>query len=135
MNSLDLLTDCPVNEKLCVNEAVLTENQATFDLTLYAPKSGEYTISLADASDKGTLYLTQNGIVIWNLSNGAYVAELTKGNNTEYGLLLAAKSPQVTTDIEAVDANKANVQKLIVNGQLFVLKDGVMYNATGKKVK
>ena len=123
------------NEKLCVNEAVLTENQATFDLTLYAPKSGEYTISLADASDKGTLYLTQNGIVIWNLSNGAYVAELTKGNNTEYGLLLAAKSPQVTTDIEAVDANKANVQKLIVNGQLFVLKDGVMYNATGKKVK
>ena len=33
------------NQKLCIVDAPLYNNQATYDLTLYAPAAGEYTIS------------------------------------------------------------------------------------------
>lgn len=39
-----------------------------------------------------------------------------------------------TTDIEGVDAN-VNVQKQMINGQLFIIRDGKMYNVQGVLVK
>ena len=121
------------DKKLSVNEAVLDENQATFDLTLYAPKAGEYTISVAQEAE-GDLYLTYNGNVFWNLSLDPYTAVLNKGNNTEYGLLLIPAERHITTEVEQASDNQ-QPQKFIKDGKLFILNNGALYESTGKKVQ
>lgn len=122
------------NEQLAVNEAELVDGQAMYNLTLFAPKSGEYTLSLENAGHDGNLFLTYHGMVIWNLSYGAYIAQLEEGNNAGYGLLLKPNAHQVTTTVESAESTE-NVQKFIMNGQLFILNNGTLYDGNGKKVQ
>jgi len=123
------------NSKLCMVYAPMANDQAVYDLTLYAPANGEYTIS-APAMENAELYLTYEGNIIWNLSMSAYPMELKKGNTEGYGLLLNAKAPMSPTGIENTDAlNGANVQKVILDEKVFILRGGKMYDVTGKAVK
>jgi hypothetical protein len=43
-------------------------------------------------------------------------------------------APAVTTDIEAAN-NSAEMHKFIKDGNLFILKNGLIYNATGVAVR
>lgn len=124
------------NKRLAVNQALLENNSASFSLTLSAPQTGTYTIEQETGSN-GTLYLMYEGAVIWNLSMGAYDVDLVKGINSGYSLLLNYDAPAVTTNIENIDDSTegSTTQKLFLNGKLYILRDGQMYDATGKKVK
>ena len=44
------------------------------------------------------------------------------------------KTPEVTTAIENAAANSVKVKKFIKDNQLYILKNGVLYNATGARV-
>ena len=116
--------------------APMSNDQATYDLTLYAPQAGEYTIS-APAMENADLYLTQNGSIIWNLSTSEYTNNFAKGNNEGYGLLLMKKAPSVVTGIENGELlNGANgVQKVIIDEHVYILRGGQMYDVNGKMVK
>mgnify|MGYP003314835870 CR=1 FL=1 len=120
--------------KLCAINTPMTNNQAVVNLLLYAPAVGEYTIS-AQPMEGVTAYLTYNGTVIWNLSLSAYNLDLNKGDNAGYGVLLTYEAPQVVTDCDEVKANNQNAQKLIINNNLYILRDGLLYDATGKVIK
>ncbi len=77
-----------------------------------------------------------NGAVIWNLSQSAYTFDLTRGTNSAYSLLLTAEAPAISTGSDAISGEKTQqVEKILLNGQLYILRDGQMYDATGKKVK
>ena len=124
------------NSKLCMVYAPMVNDQAVYDLTLYAPANGEYTIAAPNV-ENADLYLTYEGNIIWNLSMSAYPMDLKKGNTEGYGLLLQAKAPMSPTGIENTDAlNGANsVQKIILDEKVFILRGGKMYDVTGKAVK
>ncbi len=122
--------------KLCMVYAPMSNDQAVYDLSLYAPQAGEYTIS-APAMENAELYLTYEGNIIWNLSMSEYPINLNKGTTEGYGLLLKAKMPQTPTGIENGGMlNGANgVQKVIIDENVFILRGGQMYDVTGKMVK
>lgn len=121
-------------DKLCVNEAELNNNNAYATLGLYAPTTGNYVLDIVDAPQDATLYLTYDGTVIWNLSESAYTLSLMKGTTANYGLQLVREARNTATGVEQV-GSETQIQKFIHNGVLYINKDGVLYDAMGKKVK
>ena len=123
------------NVRLGIEEAPLTNGNATYVLGIATPSAGEYTISVAAPKENADLYLTYNGSIIWNLSEGAYTVELPKGVTSGYGLVLQAKAPHVATGVDNAEANEAGVQKVIINNHVYILRAEQMYDVTGKAVK
>ncbi len=122
-------------QKLCDVEAPLVDDQAIIPISLYAAQTGTYTLETVRGPQDASLYLMYNGAVIWNLSQSAYTLDLTRGTTTGYSLLLTAEAPSVTTGVDALQHDNNQAEKIILNGKLYILRDGQMYDATGKKVK
>ena len=63
--------------------------------------------------------------------------DLAAGNTTEYGLMVVYHpAPEVTTGCENIEANNnASVRKVLINGQVFILRDGAVYTIFGQKAK
>lgn len=123
-------------QKLCDVEAPLVADQAIIPISLYAAQTGTYTLDVVRGPQDASLYLMYNGAVIWNLSQSAYTFDLTRGTNSAYSLLLTAEAPAISTGCDAISGEKTQqVEKILLNGQLYILRDGQMYDATGKKVK
>lgn len=125
--------------KLCVNTVAPEGEKTEFPLSVFAPKAGEFTIHLASyTSDSDyTLYLTYNGEAIWNLSDGAYTINLDKGTDSNYGLRVSARAPQATTGIDEaiVDNKDAVAAKVLINGQVFIIRGDKVYTIDGQLVK
>ena len=123
--------------RLCSNEMVLNNSYAVCDLTLYAPKAQQYTLSVEKAPEDAMLYLTYEGRAIWNLSYSPYVFDLAKGTTEGYGLKLYANpAPQVATGVDELDAEAQTMRKVMIDNVLYIISpDGAMYDVTGKSVK
>ena len=121
------------NSSLCVHEAQLINGKAQYNLSIYAPVAGTYTLTSKNIPAGYSLYLTQNGMIVSELSD-TYTLDLSKGITTEYGLLLTEiyNSP---TGIENTQTDKTQTTKIIRNGVLYILHNGKVYNAQGAKVK
>lgn len=125
--------------KLCMNTMAPVNSVTEFPLSIFAPKSGEYTIAIEKekASEDHMLYLTYNGEAIWNLSEGAYVANLNKGTDANYGLRISVKNaPQTTTGIdEAIVDAQGETMKVLINNQVFIIRGEKVYSIDGQLVK
>ena len=119
--------------KLCDAELPLVNNTADFNVSFFAPKAGTYTISVANAPQDGVIYLTQDGQIIWNLTVSDYEIELMQGTTSNYGLRIIAQE-QVTTTIESIENESEAVRKQIINGELYIQRGNMMYDATGRRV-
>ena len=119
------------NTILSAEYAQLVGGQAFINLLLYAPANGEYTIAATECKD-GEIYLTQNGENIWNLKD-TYTVTLTKGKTYEYGLRLVA-SAQAPTGSETINATN-EAQKVIKEGNFYILQNGNVYSAQGQLLK
>ena len=122
-------------QKLCDVEAPLADDQALIPVSLYAAQTGTYTLSVVRGPQDASLYLMYEGTIVWNLSLGDYTLDLTRGTTTGYSLLLTAEAPSVTTGVDVLQQHNNQAEKIILNGKLYILRDGQMYDATGKKVK
>ena len=126
------------DSRLCINTVAPVNDVATYPLSLFAPKADEYTVSTdATAEDNVTLYLTFDGRPIWNLTYSPYVTSLEKGTNRHYGLMLIrSKAPEVATGIGDVqDGTQPAAQKILLDGQVYILRGGELYSITGQSVK
>ena len=121
------------NSKLCAHEAQLINGEAQYALSLYAPANGSYTLTSKNIPEGYTLYLTQNGNRIWDLSE-RYVLDLNKGTATEYGLLLV-ENYKMPTAVENIGSKADETQKIMHNGILYILRNGKVFNAQGARVK
>ena len=123
-------------KRLAIEEAQLVNDKASYALGLYAPKAGEYRIATM-LEDDADIYLTKDGMIIWNLSMNECTLTLDKGNNEGFGLLLVKKAPQVTTGIESTEygVQSTDIQKVIIDEHVYILRDRQMYDVTGKLVK
>ena len=125
-------------EQLCVNTQELTNQTAYYPLGIRVPKAGEYTISQESIVETGdySLYLTYNGEVIWNLTNGAYTASLPQGDVMGYGLRIIAKTPSVATGVdEALIDAQGNTQKVLIDNKVYIIRGNNVYSADGQLVK
>ena len=128
------------NTKLSVNTLMLVNDEATYPLVLFAPTAGDYTISNIQSTmsnEDYDLYLTLDGEAIWNLSNSAYTLSLPQGNTAGYGLRISRKKgPQVATGIDEaiVDAN-GEIQKVLINGKVFIIRGNNVYSVHGQLIR
>ena len=125
-------------EKLCVNTQAWSHATVTYPLGISIPTEGEYTISCQPSviSDQYDLYLTLDGRVIWNLCASPYTAYMEAGTSYRYGLRMIAKSPQTPTGMDEaiIDAN-GETRKVLINNQVFIIREGEVYTVTGMKVE
>ena len=119
--------------KLCMADVPMVNEEATYILSLYAPETGEYTLSAGNAEGI-EVYLMYNQTPIWNLSMSEYTVDLNKGNNQGYSLCIH-RAPQVVTGNETVRQDENAVQKFIFEDNLYIIRDGKTFDATGKMVK
>ena len=121
--------------KLSVHEAAWQGENTMCPLGIYAPKEGEYILTATQPENGTQVYLTIDGMPVWNISETDYVLSLEKGTMNNYGLMLI-KASRVPTDVENVEAaDGEKTQKIILNDHLYILRDSRMYDVTGKKVK
>ena len=124
--------------KLCVNTQELTNGTADYPLGISIPQAGEYTISQESMAETGnyTLYLTYNGEVVWNLSDGAYTFSLPQGETMGYGLRIVAKTPSVATGVdEALIDAQGNTRKVLIDNKVYIIRGNNVYSADGQLVK
>ena len=121
------------NSPLCVHEAQLINGEASYNLSIYAPAAGSYTLTSLNIPADYSLYLTQDGTMLTEL-NGTYTLDLNKGITTEYGLLLV-ETYKTPTGIEEIGNQPSVFRKILHNGVLYILHNGKIYNAQGAKVK
>lgn len=122
--------------KLCAVNAAYVNGQAIIPLQLFSPTKAEYTLSL-DSNPDEDVYLMRNGNIVWNLTSSDYTFELNEGTDDTYALQVIRRVNNTATGVDAIDADNHGtdfVEKMIVNGQLFILRDGALYDALGKKV-
>lgn len=118
--------------KLAGMRAVLSYDDAEIPLGLYAPQADTYTI-FTNPSDDVTIYLAKDGEIIANLTEGDYKLSLAKGTTNEYSLRLVRKITDIGTSTKEVSTDAAKAEKIILNGNLYILRDGKMYNAQGTR--
>ena len=125
--------------KLCMNTFAPINGVAEYPLGIYTPKNGEYRLSLATTPDsEASIYLTYDGEAIWNLANGAYVADLEKGTNSHYGIRITVKkTPEIATGIDeaVVDSKDAVATKVLIGNQVFIIRGEKVYSIDGQLVK
>ena len=110
-----------------------------------APVDGKYIFSLDEAEydDVEHIWLTdyeKNVTVdLLDATDSAYEFDATKGmNNTRLALNIILKQEDVnsiTTDVDAIEMGNDVPTKFIYQDKMYILYRGVIYDATGKKVK
>ena len=120
---------------LCDVELPLANNEATFELRMFAPVAGEYTLHMANQPANATLYLMQDGHIVHNLSLDDYTIALPKGVISDYSLWLQVQSKHITTDIESITPSANKLQKVLYQGHLYILHEGHTYTATGNMMR
>jgi len=65
----------------------------------------------------------------------AYSNEPQQGNAPRRRVTMAVYGEQVATGIESIQPSEISNQKVLINGQLFILRGEKMYDATGRLVK
>ena len=125
------------DSKMCINTVAGFNHTADYPLGIFAPKDGEYNLFMDDQpNDETMLYLTYDGEAIWNLSYGGYVTYLTKGTDTHYGLRIVAHKPQTPTGIEETTIQNGDpIRKVMVDGKVYIIRNGEIYSVTGQKTK
>ena len=125
------------NTNLCKNTLALVDDRAEYPLSIFAPVAGEYILSAEQQRGDATLYLIRNGEVVANLSEGNYMLTLQSGNTGEYGLRIIAKSPQISTAIDAaiVDSKDAVATKVLIDNQVLIIRGDRVYTIDGKLLK
>ena len=124
------------NATLGAVDVAYNGNEAIIPLGIYTPVAGVYTIAI-DNNPTEDVYLTRNGIIVWNLSMSDYTFDFNAGTDTSYALQVVRRINNTATGVDELDNDKRGtdfVEKIIVNGQLYILRDGMIYDAQGKKV-
>ena len=133
-------------EGVTINNAVLDNMAVTFDGVTFKGTFTPFVMPNGLSFQGGYLFLGQNNQLFWPNTNNplkpfrAYfyvdVESSTPGNAPKYRGMPAriVEGKNVTTGVEnAQSANQST--KVIVNGQLIIIKNDVRYNAQGQIVK
>lgn len=114
---------------------VLPIQETVIPLGVVISAAGEYTFAMPDGTD---------GIVVelidyetntrTNMLLDEYTVNLGKGT-FENRFALHVKPNKVTTSLEDINTNTTGVKKYLIDGVLYMQKDGVLYDAQGRCVQ
>ena len=124
----------------------MTESRAAGAVTMgyRAPTSGTYTFYLNTSASKLTcvkeVLLTDHveSVTDFDLLKGNYEFESDEAlyNETRFTIRVVLKDEEETpTDLQDINLNSEQPMKFIYRNQLYILRNGVIYDATGRKVR
>ncbi len=102
--------------------------------------AGSYTFSLAEGNvdDVEHIWLQDYELErLTDLKDATYEFTTVKGKNeTRFALIIELKKKtDITTDIRDIETDGDGPTKFIYHDQMYILLNGVIYDATGKKVR
>lgn len=115
---------------------ILPTSETTIPLGVVIDSEGEYTFSMPDGTDGITAELIDYETnVRTNLLLNDYTIDLTKGTyNNRFALYL--QPSKVTTHIgHSNTGDNTTIRKFIINGTLYLQRNGVLYDAQGRIIK
>lgn len=119
--------------ELAAQDALLTDNEIFYALTLSMPKAGKVTLS-ANRIENADLYLMQNGYPICQLSEMPYELNLNKGLTKDLYFIVSPKAPLNPTNCDKIkDGNQ--VIKFMIDSKMYINYNGKIYNVLGGLVK
>ena len=115
------------------------ESENWNDMGVVAPSDGEYTFSIKKVNRNyvnGVLILDKTTSVAYNLLDGDVTLQLPAGTINGRFAVKIQYGPATTTDFEGNgEAEHTNPEKFIYDDKMFIRCKGVLYDATGKKVR
>lgn len=115
---------------------VLPMEERVIPLGLDIAETGNYTFAMPDGTDGITAILIdyETGKET-NLLLAEYTTELREGTNNER-FALRVRPNHVATEVETIiDGANGQIQKYIINGALYILNNGQLYDAQGRMVQ
>ena len=115
---------------------VLPVEERVIPLGLDIHETGNYTFAMPDGTDGITAILIdyETGKET-NLLLADYTTELREGTNNER-FALRVRPNHVATAVETIiDGANGQIQKYIINGALYILNNGQLYDAQGRMVQ
>lgn len=120
------------------NTLPMSEQTTVVPVGVKIAQSGDYTFSIPDGtSGVGvTLIDTETGIRT-NLSAVDYTVSLESGQNDNRFVLEISPIQHIATEIETSDIGdqKSDVRKLLIDGLLYIVRDGKVYDARGARIE
>ena len=75
------------------------------------------------------------GQPVWNLSEGAFTATFEQGTTKRYGLRISAKTPHITTGSVNVQNDHVQCTKILIDNQIYIIRNNKVYTIDGKSIK
>ena len=98
--------------------------------------AGEYTFAMPESTNGVSVVLIDNiAGTRTNLALSDYTVSLGKGDLSDRFMLEIAPIKQMPTGIDAVSDQHSAVRKVMIDGILYIVKDGKVFDARGAKVK
>lgn len=115
---------------------VLPVEERVIPIGLDIHETGNYTFAMPDGTDGITAILIdyETGKET-NLLLADYTTELREGTNNER-FALRVRPNHVATEVETIiDGANGQIQKYIINGALYILNNGQLYDAQGRMIQ
>lgn len=126
-------------ERAAANSMPCSENTIIVPLGLDIEAAGDYTIAMAEGMENISLTLVDSETGIrTNLSAGMeYTLTLNKGNYEKRLFIEIAPTKSASTNLEYTNEATRNqsIRKFIIDGKLYLQKDGMLYDAQGHIVR
>lgn len=125
-------------EKVAANSMTLHTDQTTvIPVGANITTEGDYTFAMPDGADGiGVTLIDAETGTRTNLSAGMdYTVYLEKGTHDNRFWLEISPIQNTPTDIEAVSGQPSEVRKVLIDGILYIVKDGKLFDARGKRVE
>ena len=125
------LIQCAANVQPLQEEA----QTISIPLGVVADQDGLYTFSLPDGTEGMNVSIAdfETGTV-HNLALGDYQTALTKGTYEGRFALEIQPRQEVSTGCEQTDAAGKSLRKVLIDGNLYILRDGKAYTAAGQEL-
>ena len=127
--------------RLVYNAMSKAESQSVIPIGFRAPADGEYTFSLnpryANAPFERVDLIDYQTGELTNLMTSAYTFTTERTQNDSRFAINVTPIKNTPTDIDnsgLINDETAIVRKVLIEDKLFIIRDGKMYDATGKRV-
>ena len=98
--------------------------------------AGEYTFSIPEGTNgTGVILIDNETGVRTNLALSDYTVTLNKGTFDGRFTLELSPIAEVPTGIGETDVDASSVRKVVVDGTLYIVKDGQVYDARGCRLE
>ena len=126
-------------EQVAGNSMPMSEQTTVVPVGVQIAADGEYTFSMPEGTNGVGVYLVDNiAGTRTNLALTDYTVNLTAGTYDERFILEISPIAQTPTDIDNVEGDNVQgtkVRKVMVDGILYIVKDGQVFDARGNRIQ